>query len=379
MRNWRLLQVLGLGLVVVIVSLCTVLLSYGVSPGYGVSQKIRIFVASSYHREYLWSQSTQAGLCAAMLKFGYLDNQQQIDEFTKNDYVESSKAVIKKEWMDTKRKYNTSDIAQSTALIMKILEKFQPDIVLLGDDNAANYLGNQLLDTDIPVVFWGINGLPIKYGLLDNLDQPGHNVTGIWQSGYLRESLELLHTLVPSAKTFAILACDSETSRPKIKELQALDSAGKIPLSLKDVVVTNSFTTFKKRTLELSQQVDAFFVLNHDTLKDDQGNPVDMLVVGKWYLEHIKKPETSHEDQFVREGMLCTANDSGYNQGYEAFLMVIDILEKEVKPSQMRPRTPLRGPLMINRQRANRLGISLDDKKDVVEEIVEESLAYKKE
>jgi len=347
------------------------------SVGYGASDKKRIFVVSSYHREYLWSQSTHQGLCDAMLKFGYLDNKQQVDEFTKNDYVDSSGAVVKKEWMDTKRKYSSIEIAQSTSRIMKSLNDFKPDIVLLGDDNAANYIGNQLLDTEIPVVFWGINGLPLKYGLLDSMDEPGHNITGIWQSGYHKESLELLKKLAPRAKTFAILACDSETSRPKIKQIQAIDREGKIPLKLVDTVATNSYTEFKKRALELAKEVDAFFVLNHDTLKDEQGNHVDMMTVGKWYLLNINKPEVSHEGQFVREGMLCTANDSGYNQSYEAFVMTVAILEQGSNPARMKPRTPPRGPLMVNRQRARMLGISLDDKMDVVEEVVEEALVLK--
>ena len=56
-----------------------------------------------------------------MLQFGYLDNQQQIDEFTRNDYVENSRSVIKKEWMDTKRKYTDIELAQSTHRIMMSL------------------------------------------------------------------------------------------------------------------------------------------------------------------------------------------------------------------------------------------------------------------
>ena len=56
---------------------------------------------------------------------------------------------------------------------MKEIEQFKPNLILLGDDNAANYVGNQYIDTNIPVVFWGINGLPLKYGLLDSLEKPG--------------------------------------------------------------------------------------------------------------------------------------------------------------------------------------------------------------
>lgn len=337
--------------------------------------KRRIFIVSSYDRNYLWSQSTHAGVTAAMLRYGYLDNGRQAEILFARDYVESSRAVVKKAWMDTKRHNSMREIAEITMRIMNDISQFQPDLVLLGDDNAVNYIGNQLLDTETPVVFWGVNGLPIKYGLVDSMDRPGHNVTGVWQAGYHKESLELLHALVPEARTFAILACDSVTSRPKVKQIVALDREEKLPLKLVAIVQTNSYEKFQRRTLSLAEKVDAFFILNHDTMRDTQDNHVDMLTVGRWYLTHIHKPEASHEDQFVREGMLLTANDSGYNQAFTAFEMAYDILEQGFNPGLIRTKTPPRGPLMVNRRRAEMLSIKLEDKLDTIDEIVDEALA----
>ena len=354
---------------------CGLALALCFSQGVEAAEKKRIFVVSSYHKGYLWSESTQAGLSAAMLDYGYLDDESQVKAFARKDAVESSKAVVKKAWMDTKRRNSPLEVARATQRIMAEIKAFQPDLVLLGDDNAANFIGNQLLDTETPVVFWGINGLPLKYGLVDSMDNPGHNVTGVWQTGYHKESLEFLHQLVPGAKTFAVLACDSVTARPNVKQIQALARRGMLPLELVDVVMTNSFSEFKRRVLELAEKVDAFFVLNHDTFQDDDGNHVDMLNVGRWYLENVKKPEASHEDQFVREGMLLTANDSGYNQSYKAFEMAYDILEQGLNPSRMRTVTPPRGPLLVNRQRARTLGISLNSRSIPIDEIIENSLA----
>lgn len=337
--------------------------------------KRRIFIVSSYHREYLWSQSTQSGLGQAMLDYRFLDNVQQAETLAKRDTVTSSKAVIEKDWMDTKRLTSRLQMAESSHRIMKRIYEFKPDLVLLGDDNATNFIGNQLLDTEIPVVFWGVNGLPIKYGLVDSMDNPGHNITGVWQSGYHKESLEFLSQIVPTARTFAILACDSVTARANVKQIEHLARSGELPLELVDIVTTNSFSEFKRRALDLQEKVDAFFVLNHDTIVNDDNEHVDMLGVGKWYLTNIRKPEASHEDQFVREGMLLTANDSGYNQGYRAFEMAFDILEQGLNPSRMRTVTPLRGPLMINRQRAEMLGINVDDFAHIVEEVVDTAIA----
>ena len=307
--------------------------------------------------------------------YGYLDEPAQAKELAETDATESSRTIVRKAWMDTKRRTDQRAVAVTTDRILTEIEAFRPDLVMLGDDNAANFIGNQLLDSDIPVVFWGINGLPLKYGLVDSMDSPGHNITGVWQSGYHKEALEFLNALVPSARTFAILACDSVTSRPNVKQLRALASRGGLPLELVDMVVTNSLPMFKEKALRLSEKVDAFFVLNHDTLYDADGKHVDMMSVGRWYLENITKPEASHEDQFVREGLLLTANDSGFNQSYRAFEMAYDILEQGLNPARMRTVTPQRGPLMINRIRAKQLGIDLAKHDDLIEEIVDEALA----
>ena len=356
------------------------ILCMGLIPGLSMASpdqgaKKRIFIVSSYDRSYLWSQSTNRGVTAAMLRYGYLDDESQIDAFTEHDFVESSSTIVKKSWMDTKRRNSSKEIADATLRIMSEIAAFKPDLVMLGDDNAANYIGNQLLDTETPVVFWGINGLPIKYGLVDSMDRPGHNVTGVWQTGYHKESLELLHKLVPSTRRFAILACDSITARANVKQIQSLARQGKLPLQLIDTVVTNSYSEFQRRVLALEDQVDAFFVLNHDTMQDENGGYVDMLTVGRWYLENVQKPEASHEDQFVREGMLLTANDSGFNQAYRAFEMAYDILEQGLNPGLIRTVTPSTGPFMVNRRRAMMLGIDLEHYADLIDEVVDEAVA----
>jgi len=340
-----------------------------------VEKPKRIFIVSSYDNSYIWSRSTQSGVNAAMRKAGYLENDQQARRLLESDFVETRKVVVRKVWMNTKRRNAALDMAAVTTRIMSELRKFAPDLVMLGDDNAANYIGNQLLDTKTPVVFWGINGLPLRYGLIDKLEAPGRNITGVWQSGYHKESLDLLKKLVPKAKTFGILACDSESTRPNVKMIEELDRRGVLPFKLVEKVMTNSYEDFKRGALAMSRRVDVLFVLNHDTLRDQAGNHVDMLTAGRWYLQNIKIPEASHEDQFVFEGMLLTANDSGYNQGFLAFEMAYGILEQGLNPARMAVRTPERGPYLVNRNRARALGIRLEESMYMIDEIVEKSLA----
>lgn len=338
----------------------------------------RIMIVDSYDRGYLWSQSTQRGVNAAMLKNGYLQNEEVAKRLVDSDSVDTPKVVVKKLWMNTKKRNSVPEMAEATKRIMMEIRKFSPDLVLLGDDNAANYIGQQLLGSKIPVVFWGINGLPLRYNLVEKLEAPGNNVTGVWQSGYHKESLDLLKRLVPKAETFAILACDSESTRPNIKAIELLAQRGALPMKLQGKVVTNSFEDWKKGALDLAKRVDVLFVLNHDTLRDRDGNHVDVLAAGRWYLNNIKIPEASHEDQFVTEGLLLTANDSGYNQGFLAFQMAYGILEQGLNPARMAVKTPERGPYMVNRHRAKTLRIDLEPALYLIDELIDTSAALQK-
>ena len=356
------------------ISVLTLLLVIPVS---AQDKKYKIFVVSSYHREYLWSQDTQKGVCAGLIEYGFIDSNDQAAEFTKNDFVESSSSIVKKVWMDTKRKNSRGEIVFAINRIMDEISKFSPHIVLLGDDNASNYIGNQLIDTDISVVFWGINGLPLKYGLIDSLEKPGHNVTGVYQAGYLKECLGFLKKVVPNIKTFAILSDDSPTGRSKVKALKNLHESGELPIKLVESVVTNNLDEWKSKATDLKDKVDSFFIVNHNSLKDKNDKPVEQLQVGAWYFHNIKKPECAHEKQFAQEGMLCVCDDSGYNQGYEAIKLAYRILKKQEQASNIVVKAPSRGPFIINRMRANMLGITIKEEMGV-EEYIEKSLALEK-
>lgn len=361
-----------------------VLISIGllclISTGQGAPKqaggKKRIMVVSSYHREYLWSQETNAGFCAAMLKFGYFDNTEQAEEFTKNDLVETSKAIVKKLWMDTKRKKGKGEKVESTARITRAAMEFKPDLIFLGDDDAAEYLGSQFLDTKTPIVFWGVNNTPVKYGLVDRQDRPGHNVTGIYQPGYYVESLALLKKVVPGVKTFAVLTDDTTAGRSHYKAIEYLARQGALPLTLTETVITGDYEVFKSRAQELQKKVDAFFIAQYSSLRDKTGNYVSAYEVARWYLTHINIPETAEQGQFVRQGMLCGADDSGYNQGFEAIAVAHDILSKGADPATYPVRAPKRGVLIANKQRAAMLGITLTPEMGI-EEYMEEAAALK--
>ncbi len=356
-----------------ILSLVILGVSNAATDGHAVAEKkIRIMVVSSYHREYIWSQNTNEGVVAALHEFNYLDSREQGEVFTRDDFVESSRAQVKKMWMNTKRKNSRRDISAALTRITREIDAFDPNIILLGDDNAANYIGNHYIDTDIPVVFWGINGTPLKYGLLDSKVRPGHNITGVYQGGHHFKAIEYFKKLVPGLKRIAVLSDDSPTGRAHAKRIKRYADEGTLPVELVEVVVTNSLSEWKSRTLALQPQVDGFFMSAHQTMKDDDGHHVDQLEVGAWYLNNIHKPEIVPAKYMVMEGMLCTVDESGYLQGYEAMRIAHEILTKGTDPATMAPFSPGHGPFIVNSRRAEALGLS--GKLKELEGIIDETL-----
>jgi ABC-type uncharacterized transport system substrate-binding protein len=164
---------------------------------------------------------------------------------------------------------------------------------------------------------------------------------------------------VPNVRTFAVLSDATASSRSHDKELEYLARKGSLPLKLVETVSTNDFETWQGKARELQKKVDAFFIAQYSGLKDERGNYVPPEDVARWYGENITIPEAAEQRQFVEEGMLCGADDSGYNQAYEAVAIAHDILHKGALPATYPPRAPKRGALMVNTSRAAALGISL--------------------
>ena len=343
------------------------------------TKKINIAVVSSYHPEYIWSQMTNDGVLAALLEFGYLDDSKQGEKYTRTNHVESARIVLQKYWMDTKRQNSPQQIARSFARITDELATFKPDLVFLGDDNAANYFGNHYLDSKIPVVFWGVNGVPLKYGLLDSLQKPGHNITGIYQAGYHREGVKQLQKLIPGIKRIAVFSDDSATGRPNAKKMQRYGMQGELGAEVVKMVITNSFETWQKEALAIQDQVDAFFISTHNTLRNKDGNHVDYLDVARWHLKNIHKPEIVAAAFSVKEGFLSTVDDSAFNQGYEAVKIAHSILSEGKNPAEISSYAPAQGPFIVNSWRAKMLGLEdrIKEQSEIIDQLIDEHQAWK--
>jgi len=141
---------------------------------------------SSYHQGYAWSDGVERGLRQT------LDGKCEVQQFD----------------MDTKRRKEQSDKEQAALRAKDMIESWQPDIVIVADDNAARYLVQPFYkDAKLPFVFCGINWTVEDYGF------PYSNVTGMIEVAPVKAMIEEANALVPRASRVMYLGADTKTEK----------------------------------------------------------------------------------------------------------------------------------------------------------------------
>src|SRR5258708_12474372 len=81
----------------------------------------------------------------------------------------------------------------------------KPDLIVAVGGNPVGIAVKAATKT-IPVVF-GAGADPVKIGLVDNLNRPGGNLTGmtLWANELDAKRLDLLHHMLPAAQPLALL------------------------------------------------------------------------------------------------------------------------------------------------------------------------------
>lgn len=221
---------------------------------YGRSEKVVIIGA--YHKGYEWSDNCIKGLYSVL----------------------SAKYTVKTFYMDTKRlPEEKHDEAVKKA--WKFIEEEKPDLILLGDDNSLKYLGPKLADTNIPVVFYGINENPRIYfsGQLPS------NITGVLERPLISQSLRYIKKLLPDIRKTAAFFDVSSTTRAVFSTVFLGKKSLKALGVTMDFIEISTFEEWKQFVISLKQRgYDVLLINTFFTLKDKNGAVVDPVEVVKW-------------------------------------------------------------------------------------------------
>ena len=123
-----------------------------------------VLYVNSYHRGFAWSDGIARGIYQV---FGVVAGRRGFDDTR-------AKVRFRQIDLDTKRHPEEGFKRQAARRAKEAIDRWRPDLVIVSDDNAVKYLVVPYLkDTELPVVFCGVNWDASIYGL------PCRNVTGM--------------------------------------------------------------------------------------------------------------------------------------------------------------------------------------------------------
>lgn len=178
---------------------------------------------------------------------------------------------------------------------------------------------------DIPVVCTAITDFAAS-GLVEDNEAPGCNVTGTSDMNPVVDQIELLHQLVPEAKTVGLLYCTAESNSKLQIDLAAeeLDRLG-----IEGVEYTASSSNEVQQVVEsMVGKVDAIYTPTDNTIASA------MTVIASIANEN-KVPTVCGEVAHVEAGGLASVSINYEELGRRAGEMAVRILSEGADPADM--------------------------------------------
>jgi ABC-type uncharacterized transport system substrate-binding protein len=155
---------------------------------------------SSYHQGYAWSDGVERGLRDTL----------------------AGKCEVRQFDMDTKRRKSEPEQKAAALAARDMIESWQPDVVIIADDNAARHLVVPYYrEAELPIIFCGINWTVQEYGF------PYRNVTGMIEVAPVQAMVDEAKALTPGAARTLYLGAATKTERKNAERLRrAAEKAG---------------------------------------------------------------------------------------------------------------------------------------------------------
>jgi putative tryptophan/tyrosine transport system substrate-binding protein len=285
-------------------------------------------------------------------------------------YIEGRNIDITRLYMNTKTENKTpQQMEVAAAHLLKEIKVIDPDILIIMDDDALRHVGAKLLDTELPIVFGGINLLVTDpaYGwitdtqrtaLADSLETPGHNITGVLERIAIASGFNLLHQILPDARTALFLSDNSLLSQQVLQVAAEQKAFSNLPITIIGQLYTDDYEKMKRTILEYQEKVDCIVMFVPWTLVDDKGTHVPQEEVVRWILENSKRPGIAYLDILAEEGFLCGVVVDMVQQGVHAGTMAGRIMKGE-QPRNIPILDPVANRITINLARAKQLGVEI--------------------
>jgi ABC-type uncharacterized transport system substrate-binding protein len=287
------------------------------SAAHGQAGKKVLFV-NSYHQGYAWSDDVEEGAAKVLRASGV-----QV-EFVR---------------MDTKRKGDERSKRQAGLEAKAAIERAKPDVVIVSDDNAVQYLLQPFYrDASLPFVFCGVNWDARGYGL------PYANATGMIEVALTAQLVEKLKEY-GKGKRVGFLTVDTETERIEQKAYRE-----KLKLEFASERFVRTLAEWRAAFQEMQSQVDVLLLGNFAGIND-----WDEAQAKAWAEANTRIPTGGMYDFMMPYAMLGLVK-LGSEQGIHAAKTALAVL-KGASPGTIPVVANKEGQIMLNVTLAAKAGV----------------------
>jgi ABC-type uncharacterized transport system substrate-binding protein len=270
----------------------------------------RILWVDSYHAEYEWSASIEAGLREALQDSG----------------VELE--IVR---MDTKRNTSEEFGIQAAVDAKEIIDAYNPDVIIACDDNAQKYLVvPYLYGADTPVIFCGVNWDASAYNY-----ETGSNVTGMVEVELPEQVVELLKPYAAGDR-IAYLTVESATENKVVDIYNDRFFGGEMKL-----YAVTSLEEFKAAFLQAQDEVDILFIGNNAGI--DEWDEAEM----EAFIQENTQIPSGTINSWMAPYVLITLAKSAEEQGEWSAQTALQILDG-ASVSSIPITTNKKGELILN-------------------------------
>ena len=203
---------------------------------------------------------------------------------------------------------------------------------------------------DLPVIMAAITD-PVGANLVQNLEKPGGNITGVSDHNPAQQQVELIKALTPNVKTIGALYSSSEdNSKTQVEEFKAYAEKAGLTVETFAVPSTNEIASTVN---VMTSKVDAIWVPIDNTIASAFSTVVSSN-------QSAKKPIYPSATAMVEAGGLASVVVDQHDLGVATGKMIAQVL-KGAKPADTPVNVFSTGKSVINKKIAQELGITIPE------------------
>ncbi|NDV22885.1 ABC transporter substrate-binding protein [Desulfovibrio sp. JC022] len=314
------------------------------------TQAKKILIVHSYSLDNICGQPQHQGILESLAKAGFVDG---------------SNLIVHQYAMKTKKVNNTPELIEGqAAAVLERISEVQPDALVLLDDNAFRAVGLKLVDSDINIVFCGMNGQPEDYDrkvkwMVSRL-KPGHNITGVYEKLHFIDACRVQKQLIPGLEKILVLLGESPTGKAVFKQVskEMVEAGDSLGIEFETRIAT-SWEEYTKIIRQACSDPSIGSIYPAATLlKDKSGQSHSTSDIIKWTVANCRTPGVSINYVYARLGMLGGAGVDFIAMGRQAGKMVAMILQG-TPPGDIPVEDAERYALVFNLTRAKELGMEI--------------------